>query len=174
MIRVIKATLEDLSIDMLDEYERYTKTTQVLYLKDGQLHQKENSFKEDWDIKRLREISTYLMECIHQQGTVIIAKSNDQVIGFANIEPTIYYNQYVNMPFIHVSLPYRGQGVGQKLFDAVLKEARKTSAKALYISAHPSIETQAFYQSLGCTLARQIIPELYDKEPLDIQLEKEL
>ena len=47
-------------------------------------------------------------------------------------------------------------------------------AKKLYISAHPNVDTYKFYMHVGCKLATQIIKEQYDKEPRDLQLEKDL
>ncbi len=47
-------------------------------------------------------------------------------------------------------------------------------AKKLYISAHSSQETQAFYSSMGCIEAREYNKTLVAKEPYDCQLEYSL
>ena len=107
-------------------------------------------------------------------GKLIIAKAKGKVIGFACLESEKFNDGYLNLDIIQVSKPYRRQGIGAQLFLLIEREAKKLKAKKLYISGHPNIYTQAFYKKMGCVLAKQINQELYDKEPLDIQLEKEL
>ena len=51
------------------------------------------------------------------------------------------------------------------------RRARKLGAKKLYISATPSENTVNFYLHLGCVLAKEMDPELFELEPEDIHLE---
>lgn len=69
------------------------------------------------------------------------------------------------------SEPFRGMGVGRKLFEKAAGVAREYGAKKLYISAHSSKESQAAYKALGCVHAEEIIPWIADEEPFDVQLE---
>ncbi len=52
-----------------------------------------------------------------------------------------------------------------------IEKAKELGAKKLYISATPSKNTVNFYMHLGCNLASEINPELYQLEPDDIHLE---
>ncbi len=53
----------------------------------------------------------------------------------------------------------------------VNNEASDKGALKLYIGTNPAIGTYKFYQSVGCILATEIISEVYNHEPLDLQLE---
>ncbi|MCJ7687913.1 MAG: GNAT family N-acetyltransferase, partial [Clostridiaceae bacterium] len=79
--------------------------------------------------------------------------------------------EYLEMPFIHVSSRHRGKGIGEKIFRVMLNTAKKRGAHKIYIASHPSIESQGFYKKLGCELTKEINDEIYNCEPLDIQLE---
>lgn len=65
---------------------------------------------------------------------------------------------------------YRRQGLGRKLFEMGKAEAEKAGAKALYISACPSEETIAFYMSMGAFVTKDIIKQIADDEPYDLQM----
>jgi GNAT superfamily N-acetyltransferase len=79
--------------------------------------------------------------------------------------------QYLELEYIHVSRDFRGQGIGQKLFQGICQAARMRGAQKLYIGAHPAVETQAFYATVGCISAQEIVLEIYQREPRDLQLE---
>lgn len=57
---------------------------------------------------------------------------------------------------IHVSEDFRGMGIGRKLFKIIADNAKDMGALKLYISAHSSVGSQAFYKSLGGTEALEI------------------
>ena len=50
--------------------------------------------------------------------------------------------------------------------------AKAKGAKKLYISAHSSVESQAFYKAIGCREAEEYSQPHVEKEPCDCQLEK--
>ena len=62
-------------------------------------------------------------------------------------------------------------GIGKQLFQMASTWAREKGAKKLYISAHSSIESQAFYKAMGCVEALEYNKEHVEKEPCDCQLE---
>lgn len=59
---------------------------------------------------------------------------------------------------------WKRNGVGRCLFCAICKHAGKMTADKLFISAIPAVETIAFYHSMGCEDAIEIIPEFVDTE----------
>lgn len=81
------------------------------------------------------------------------------------------HKQYLWLDMLHVSYEYRKKGIGRKLFDMTANAAKKLGAKKLYISAHSSQESQAFYRAVGCVNAEEIIPELFEAEPYDVHME---
>ena len=78
------------------------------------------------------------------------------------------HGDQLQLKFLHISRPYRGQGWGQRLFGLAKAEAVERGAKSLYVSATPSEHTVDFYQRLGCTLAAEPDPALLELEPEDI------
>ena len=57
------------------------------------------------------------------------------------------------------------------LFAAAKAWAGAHGAKKLYISAHSSVESQAFYKKMGCVEAREYSQIHVEQEPWDCQLE---
>lgn len=74
------------------------------------------------------------------------------------------------LAFLHVSRPFRRQGVATALWEASVEIAKEAGATSLYVSATPSGSAVGFYLSRGCRLADQVHPRLYAKEPDDIHL----
>lgn len=169
---------KDISVFHLDNYirEQHTKNMKyVEYNQDGtlksyDLYETSVDFKDEWDRSRKREICKYLMKV---KGTVIFVFDKEEVIGFCNIDHHLYEG-YMVMPYIHVSKPYRHMGIAKKLFKMICEEAKRHGAEKLYISAHPAVETYRFYESVGCVLTQNILKIMFEKEPADLQLEKDL
>ncbi len=69
-----------------------------------------------------------------------------------------------------MSRPCRGQGIGKLLFERVCQAVIERSAKKLYIEANPAVDTYHFYKAMGCILAEEMVPEVYEAEPLDLHL----
>jgi N-acetylglutamate synthase-like GNAT family acetyltransferase len=141
---------------------------------DGEISVVPYAFDEDWDTAKLEDIARYLKQSVLDGGIVIVGIDDEKVIAFGNLEAKQYPHGYVNLPYIHVSRPYRSKHLGHVLFDKLKEGARELGGSKLYISTHPSVDAQAFYESVGCRLATTIIQELLDKEPYDIQLECDL
>ena len=126
-----------------------------------------------WNNEKKTLVIEALHNCIKSGGTVIGAFINMDLIGFVSIEGEIFgiNRDYLELSYIHVSNEYRNMGIGKKLFEQCCIKAKGKSATKLYIAAHPSIESQQFYRSVGCTYAVEVNKRILDKEPLDIQLE---
>lgn len=75
---------------------------------------------------------------------------------------------HLQLFYLYVSRPVRGQGVGRRLFDKAGELARVLGAKALYISAVPTQNTVDFYLRRGARLIGVPDPELFAAEPEDI------
>ena len=174
MIRLRVVKEEDINDDFLTGYQRDQVTHKIHRFIDGRLEIIDEYFVETWDNQKLTEISRYLKSCVHEGGKVVALMNKDKCIGFANIENKVYFNTYLPMHYCHISKPYRNKGLGKKLFFKMAAVASDYDVEKLYISTHPAVETQAFYKSIGCVLTNQIVPELLEIEPYDIQLEYDL
>lgn len=166
-------TLIDLDVNFLKSFNRYQVTNHVWYKDDQQFSIKEDHFVEEWNDEKKKQVIQSLQDCIKAGGGVVGAFCDDEVVGFANIENNFFGSngQYVELPFIHVSNEFRKHGIGRKMFNLCCEKAKQMGVKKLYIAAHPSVETQKFYRSVGCKYADEINNKIYEKEPLDIQLE---
>lgn len=165
--------LEDLNSRFLSEFNRHQVTEQVWFQDQDEYKLKLDHFIDEWDDDKKAIVIEDLRRCVSQGGKVIGAYEKDGLAGFANIEGLLFGSKkdYVELPYIHVSYERRGSGIGKKLFIECCKEAKKLGAKKLYIAAHPSVESQAFYKAMGCKSAVEINQHIFEKEPLDLQLE---
>lgn len=163
----------DLTSVLLARFNRYQETTRVWYHEDGHYHIKTDHFVDEWDDGKKQLVIAALRKCLASGGAVIGAFIDQQLLGFANVESELFGTslQYAELPYIHVSNEARKLGIGKKLLALACEEARLLGARKLYIAAHPSVETQYFYRSAGCTYAKEINPRILGREPLDIQME---
>lgn len=165
--------LSDLDFDILKKFNRYQETNNTYYKKSDGYSIKKNYFTDNWNDKQKKDVVQWLRRCIISGGAVIGAFDEDLLVGFANVEGDLIGSekQYVELTYIHVSNDYRGKGIGKRILELCSQKAKEIGAKKLYIGSHPAEETQLFYKSVGCVFAEEIIQRIYDKEPLDIQLE---
>lgn len=167
-----KMDMDDIIDTLFIGFNRHQVTKRVKYIENGILKEKDNYFVENWSDKKLIEISRGIKKIVRNGGVLIVAKDNNLVVGFACLEGELFFDEYLNLDLIQVSNDYRHKGIGRVLFGMVEEEARKIGGRKLYISGHPNIQTQKFYENMGCVLAEKINEELFADEPLDIHLEK--
>lgn len=99
--------------------------------------------------------------------------SDSMLKGFVSVEPALFGDTqgYLDLSSIHVSEDMRHKGIGKSLFRAAKDWAKKRGGRKLYISAHSAVETQAFYQAMGCVEAQVYDQRHVEQEPYDCQLE---
>ena len=158
---------------LLDRFERYQVTDRALYKENNRYAYREIHFIDHWAREKKTKVIQSMIDSMNEGGTVIGAFSEGNLKGFAALDniPFGSKNQYLEMFLMHVSREMRGRGIGRRLFTLCCEKAREKSARKIYISAHPSAETQAFYSSVGCVSAEEINEEILAHEPLDIQME---
>lgn len=172
-IEIIELKIEELSTDLFSSFNRYQKVTKCWRKNENGWTLKDIAFTENWDVAEY----TYLVDCLKNTlitgGTVLGAFESGALIGFASIENEFFGSRwkYLQLSSLHVSYEKRSMGIGRRLFALSIETARKKGAEKLYISAHSSEETQAFYQSLGCVEAMEQSERLTAEEPFDCQLE---
>lgn len=100
------------------------------------------------------------------------AFEDDKLVGVAILENKFIgpAKDQLQLSFLHVSHPYRGTGLGKRLFALARTQARERGAKKMYVSATPSEHAIHFYLRQGCEVTPDPDPELYDLEPKDIHL----
>ena len=118
------------------------------------------SFVEEWSLDKCREEASAIANNLSGDMIDYGAFEGTDLIGYITVgtERLGTKRQYVQLVTFQVSEPFRGMGVGRKLFEKAAGVAR---AK----------ESQAAYKALGCVHAEEIIPWIADEEPFDVQLE---
>lgn len=86
-------------------------------------------------------------------GIKITAEENDRVIGWAIL--VVIVNERHDEPYgllenVYVEIEYRGKGVGTKLVNLVIDEARARGCyKIIATSRHSKLEVHALYKKYG-------------------------
>jgi predicted N-acetyltransferase YhbS len=114
-----------------------------------------------------------LLDCFDRGGWFHGAFEDAELVGVVVLEnkPIGKQKDQLQLKFLHVSRSYRNSGLGTQLFERAKAAARERGARQLYISATPSENTVNFYLRLGCAIAAEPDPELFELEPEDIHLE---
>jgi serine/threonine-protein kinase len=165
---------EDIQPNALKGFNRYQVVKKCWRNVDGKMVLIDNPFTEDWDEAKKSELATlYLPGTIQRGGVVLGAFDDGCMIGFAAIKgtPIGSKKQYLQLVSLQVSAEYRHKGIGRKLFEMCIDAVRKLGVPKMYISAHSSEESQAFYHAVGCINTEEIIPELFEQEPFDVHME---
>ncbi len=162
-----------ISRELFCHFNRHQEVTRCWRKEAGSWKLKDISFVEEWKEAEYEFLVKCLKNTIHTGGFVFGCFEEGKLKGFTSVEPKRFGStkQYVQLSCIHVSCECRGKGYGKQLFERAILAARKLEAEKLYISAHSSEETQAFYHALGCVEAAEYDEKLYAAEPCDCQLE---
>ncbi len=169
-------TEADLEISIFSSFKRYQKVNRCWRKEEDLWVLKDIAFVEEWDAEEYQYLVKCLKNTLISGGAVIGAFDHNALIGFASLESKVFGSagEYLQLSSLHVSSDYRSMGIGKTLFMKITVKANELGGKKLYISAHSSEETQAFYKALGCVEAVEYNAELVAKEPYDCQLEFDL
>lgn len=168
-----RITTENFTAASLDGFIRRQEVTHCWRKRDGRWTLLPIAYVEDWDLEDRRRRAEDVLRCVENGSPAYGAWAGDGLIGLAQLALPRFgrRGQYIDLARFHVSLPYRGRGIGRALFRLACQGARELGAERLYISAHSAQETMAAYHALGCVEAEEIYWPLAKKEPCDVQLE---
>ena len=126
-----------------------------------------------WPPGHVEKSTPILFDCFDRGGWFHGAFEGTKLVGVVVLEnkPIGKQKDELQLKFLYVSRSYRNRGVGTQLFEGAKAAARERGARRLYISATPSENTVNFYLRLGCAVAAEPDPELFELEPEDIHLE---
>jgi len=166
LIRIELLSKENFRLESLDSFHRKQDVKKVYRRVDGTYKLIELPYIEDWRFDEKRAVAK---EISSDKYITYLALENEKVVGFIGLLKKLN-GLYMILEVISVDSEYRGQGIGRQLFHLGIQEAEKAGADALYISACSSEETIAFYQVMGCELAKRPIKEMAEAEPCDLQM----
>lgn len=169
----VRLTRENFDGCSLDRFRRHQAVSQVWRRVEGQWTLVPLTFEEDWDLVTCREIAGDVAAHMEKDQSAFGCFDGPRLVGFVTVSHNAFGKtaRYLELVCFQVSEPYRGCGIGKRLFAMAAEEARRLGGERLYISAHSSQETQAAYKALGCTLAQEINKALAAEEPFDVPLE---
>ena len=150
----------------LDDFDRSQEVNRVYINENGKLLLKDQIWTMDWSLEHKRKVAANLKsdDCI-----AYAVWENEKIIGFVSVVKKLAGCRMV-LDMIQVDRAFRGQGIGRQLFDLAVAEARNAGAQELYISACCSEETVNFYKAMGAKVTDELIPEIAEAEPYDIQM----
>ncbi len=163
-----------LRADLLKDFDRTQVVEEVWRNVDGERRIVPCAFTEHWNEELKQEIIFGdFAEAMEFGGRVFLAYEGRRLIGFAVLSGEALGDdeEYLQLIQLQVSHSERGKGVGRMLFACCAHMAKVMGAAKLYISAHSSVESQAFYQKMGCVDAQWIFAQQVEREPYDIQME---
>lgn len=163
----------DLCIELFNNFTRHQVVTKCWRKENSKWIIKNTPFVDDWIEDDYKILISCLKNTINTGGLVYGAFYNSKLKGFVSVESEIFddVQQYCDLSSIHISEDMRGNGIGKKMFLEAKKWAKQRGAKKLYISAHSSVESQAFYKAMGCVEAKVYNQKHVEAEPYDCQLE---
>lgn len=167
MIRVERLTEQNFDRYALDGFIR-THTVKRVYRRQGDEYALiEKPYVEDWSLEERRETARAVADaaCI----SYLALDERGSVMGFISLKRALEAG-YMVLDMLYVSAPWRGKGVGRRLFQKGQEEARRAGARALYCSACSSEETIAFYRAMGAVLTDRPIAHMAQAEPCDLQM----
>lgn len=164
---------KEIEAELFDCFVRHQEVTKCRRKINGEWTIVEDPFTDDWTEEEYRFLVKCLKNTVSTGGFVCGAFYRGVLKGFVSVESALFggAHRYMDLTSIHVSEDMRGHGIGRALFDRAAAWAGQMGADKLYISAHSAVETQAFYQCMGCVEAEQYQREHVEREPYDCQLE---
>lgn len=163
-------------LSRIGEIDRSEHVTQLYRVEDRVLVSEAiDSEAEHWSAERVAGYVRRLVVCLQSGGMCFGAEDSAEggrLAGVASLgaEPVETRPTLRELKFMHVSQPYRRQGVAGRLLERVASEARRRGAEGLYISATPTASAVGFYLSRGATLLQPPDPAPLAAEPEDIHL----
>lgn len=109
-----------------------------------------------------------------EQGAVVLgAFRGDRLVGIGVVLPHLRPG-VAQLAYLHVSDGYRASGIGRRLSGELESIAREAGDTSMVVSATPSLNTVRFYERRGFRPMADPLPELYELEPEDVHMQKDL
>jgi predicted N-acetyltransferase YhbS len=177
--QVLYRRLAAADLERLGEIDR-TERIESLYIQHGaRLEERTGNWSaRAWFTEGTGEhsVAHEIGECrrhLSAGGVALGAFADERLIGIGIVTPHVRPG-IAQLAFLHVSNGYRGRGVGGDLSDALEELAREAGDTTIVVSATPSLNTVRFYRRRGFEPTADPLPELYELEPDDVHMEKEL
>ena len=106
-------------------------------------------------------------------GIAVGAFDDDRLLGIGIVLPHIRPG-IAQLAFLYVSDGFRRLGVGSTLTAELERLAREAGDTAIVVTSTPSGNTVRFYLGRGYEPMAEPLPELFEREPDDVHMQKRL
>lgn len=154
---------DNLTMALFDGFQRTQAVTHCWQRgAEGWILREVHPYTEEWQAAEYTKLIGLLQATCQSGGAVFGYFQSRRLVGFASLAGTFAEGcvRCLQMTSLHVSRDCRNRKIGRRLFAAVASAARARRAEKLYLSAHPSAETQSFYQAVGCVDATEPLSRL--------------
>lgn len=110
---------------------------------------------------------------LERKGRMYGAFDDEKLVGIGIIQQEVREG-IAQLAYLHVSNGYRRKGIGERITKELTREARRKGAEKIYVSATPSGSAVGFYLSRGFRLVETPLPELFELEPEDIHMMRDV
>jgi GNAT superfamily N-acetyltransferase len=114
-----------------------------------------------------------LRRYVERGGVALGAFARQKLVGIGVVVPHIRPG-IAQLAFLHVSAPWRSNGVGSRLAGRLEEFARAAGDTEMVVSSTPSGNTVHFYAHRGFETTAEPLAELHELEPADIHMRKAL
>jgi len=176
MIVIKNMKIED--VTKLKEIDRSEYIELIYKVNDGELTEILDNSHEcpNWTDEILKEIEERFIYELKNGGLALGAYDQEKLVGFGVLAHKFRgeSDNQLQIDLMYVSRGYRRKGIGTRIFQEISIEAKSRGAKYLYISSTETRSAVSFYKNNGSRLTQQVDIELFEKEPNDIHMLKEL
>lgn len=179
MESLILRWMENHEVDKLADLDRSEPVNTSYLLEEGKLVAK----PVDWNVPSfflegdgdhsLAEQIRFCQSHLENGAGMIGAFNEGRLVGTGIITPEVRPGM-AQLAYLHVSDGYRRQGIATRILQELIGWASARGARLIYVSATPSGSAVGFYLSHGFVPAEEPLPELFDLEPEDIHMIKQL
>lgn len=134
-IRIERLTDDNLNSHSLDAFIRHQVVNECWRNIDGQWVLLPISFVEDWSLDKCREEASEIANSHHGNMIAYGAFQGTNLLGYITIgtERMGTEKQYIQLVAFQVSEPFRGMGIGRKLFEKAIETAKEYGVPKLYV-----------------------------------------
>ncbi len=96
-----------------------------------------------------------------QHHRYVLAKEGEEFVAYLSYEPNCENTGKTKIHKIYILPSHQRKGIGKRLFDFVLTQARENGEKAVYLNVNKNNRNAiAFYQRLGFYRAREEVNDI--------------
>jgi GNAT superfamily N-acetyltransferase len=171
--------MEESEFEQFVDLDRSERVRTAFKIQDGDL----TSYAVDWDIPSffaagdgahsVAEQVGFCRSHLERGGRMIGAFDGETLVGVGVLTPEVR-PEMAQLAFLHVSAGYRREGIATRILQTLIEAAFETGARQMVVSATPSESAIGFYLAQGFLPADVPLPELYELEPDDIHMLRDI